>query len=79
MDLHVSPTLRLTKLYILTALTLLIIQNLGILFFIFIIRNNYGPLSTVLFQTLFMLDILGFSLIGSVLIIYYFFNLYIKF
>ena len=79
MDLHVSPTLRLTKLYILTALTLLIIQNLGILFIIFIIRNNYGPLSTVLFQALFMLDILGFSLLGTGLFFYYFYKLYNKF
>ena len=74
MCINLSPSLRLTKFYLLTALTLLIVQNFGLLLFIFIIRDNYGSSSALFFQIIFILDIAGFSLLGTGLLIYYFYK-----
>ena len=74
MCINLSPSLRLTKFYLLTALTLLIVQNFGLLLFIFIIRDNYGSSSALFFQIIFILDIAGFSLLGTGLLLYYFYK-----
>ena len=74
MCINLSPSLRLTKFYLLTALTLLILHNFCLLLFIFIIRDNYGSSSALFFQIIFILDIAGFSLLGTGLLIYYFYK-----